>query len=1120
MPIIPRVRVRSLVALLCIVLSPLTGAQETSEGFTLDQILGARFPSGLVASGTGERIAWVQYERGRRNIWIADAPGYAGRAVTSYAEDDGQQISGLAFLPDAGALVFVRGGAPNRAGEIPNPRSLTTARDRAIWLVSLNSAGESAPRRLAEGSSPHVSPDGATVAFLRAGQVWTVPTAAAEGESEGESESEPSQLLEVRGVAGSLRWSPDGSRLALVSQRGDHAFLGVFDLESGSLRYLDVSMDHDQDPVWSPDGRRLAYMREPDHGDALPFEPRRSAEPWSIRVVDVTTGEAHQAWIADDGDGSAFRGVVAANQILWGKSDRIVFPWERDGWTHLYSVPAAGGPALLLTPGEFDVEHVSLHPDRGHVLYSSNQGDIDRRHLWRVSVTGGPATPVTSGEGLEWAPVPVAGTSIACLASNAKTPAHVAIIDGSDAPRTVTGSEPPDDFPAGLVEPTAVVFPAADGMPIHGQLFLPPDQAPGTRQPAVLYLHGGSRRQMLLGFHYSSYYHNAYAFNQYLASRGYIVLSVNYRSGIGYGMQFREALGYGARGASEFQDVLGAGRYLAIRSDVDPEAIGLWGGSYGGFLTALGLARASDLFAAGVDLHGVHDWNVVIQNFVDSYDPEVREEAAQLAHDSSPIAFLDTWRSPVLLIHGDDDRNVPFSESVTLAARLRERGVPFEQLVFPDEVHSFLLHENWLTAMQAAADFLDRHLRGMESEAELVARARMIHSRVLTLDTHKDISSDLASEDVPQDPAERERFLQRNDPRVWGTNQVDFPKMRAGGLDVAFFIVYVGQGPHTEEGFALAAQQAQDKFDAIHRMARRFPDDIEIAYSADDVERIAKSGKLVACIGIENGFAMGTDLGRIAEFHRLGARYMSLVHNRHSQLGDSHTPADEPLHGGLSELGALAIEQLNLHGIMVDVSHASKQTMLDAVAHSQAPVIASHSGVDAVRVHGRNLDDEQLLALKENGGVIQMVAFASYVKDDAGRSTEIAALREELDLPRRRGGRPADTPEITARRKIFRERMKAIEARHPRADVQDFADHIDHAVRLIGIEHVAISSDFDGGGGITGWNDASETFQVTLELVRRGYTENEIASLWSGNTLRLWRAVERVAARLQADGEK
>jgi dipeptidyl aminopeptidase/acylaminoacyl peptidase len=269
----------------------------------------------------------------------------------------------------------------------------------------------------------------------------------------------------------------------------------------------------------------------------------------------------------------------------------------------------------------------------------------------------------------------------------------------------------PADFPLGaLVEPEAVTISAADGMAIPAQLFRPAASAPGARHPAVVFFHGGSRRQMLLGWHYGAYYHNAYAFNQYLASLGFVVLSVNYRSGIGYGLEFREALDYGAAGASEFNDVVGAGLYLRSRPDVDPARIGLWGGSYGGYLTALGLARASDLFAAGVDLHGVHDWNVVIRNFAAGYDPAARQEVARRAFESSPMAFIDRWRSPVLLIHGDDDRNVPFSETVDLVERLRARGVPFEQVIFPDEVHSFLRHASWLEAFTAAARFFERHL--------------------------------------------------------------------------------------------------------------------------------------------------------------------------------------------------------------------------------------------------------------------------------------------------------------------------------------------------------------------------------------------------------------------------
>ena len=234
------------------------------------------------------------------------------------------------------------------------------------------------------------------------------------------------------------------------------------------------------------------------------------------------------------------------------------------------------------------------------------------------------------------------------------------------------------------------------------------------RHPAVVFFHGGSRRQMLLGWHYRDYYHNAYGLNQYLASRGYLVLAANYRSGTGYGMEFREALDYGARGASEFNDVLGAGLYLRSRPDVDPGRIGLWGGSYGGYLTAMGLAKASDLFAAGVDLHGVHDWNEGIRNFVPSYDPEADRDAARLAFESSPLAYVKTWRSPVLLIHGDDDRNVNFSQSVELAERLRKQGVPLEQLVFPDEIHGFLTHARWRQACHAAADFFGRYLGGFQ----------------------------------------------------------------------------------------------------------------------------------------------------------------------------------------------------------------------------------------------------------------------------------------------------------------------------------------------------------------------------------------------------------------------
>ncbi|HEV8304283.1 MAG TPA: prolyl oligopeptidase family serine peptidase [Gemmatimonadales bacterium] len=683
-------------------------AASQQRAFTLEQALSAPFPEELVAAPVGGSVAWIFNDRGARNIWVAAPPDYQGRALTAYTGDDGQEIGDLQWAPDARTIVYVRGGAANGRGEIPNPHSLAEGVEQAIWVVPVSGG---APRRLTDGAAPAISPKGDRVAFLRRGQVWWLSLADSAGAAE--------QPIHARGRAGTLRWSPDGARLAFVSRRDDHAFIGVYDVAGKTLRFVDPSVDSDAQPVWSPDGARLAFIREPASTGVLPFTPERAAQPWSIRVVDVASGVGREAWKADTGRGSAFRAVVADQQLLWGAGDRIVFPWETDGWTHLYAVPVAGGRATLLTPGAFEVEYVSLAADRATVVYNSNQDDIDRRHLWKVGVAGGAPAALTRGTGIEWAPVMTSdGKAVAFLRSDGRQPPRPAVIAGSAPPRDLAAAAVPTDFPAAaLVEPQQVLFSSADGMTIHGQLFLPKTLRAGERRPAVVFFHGGSRRQMLLGWHYNYYYRNAYALNQYLASQGYVVLSVNYRSGIGYGLDFREALHYGAQGASEFNDVLGAGTYLRSRADVDPARIGLWGGSYGGFLTAMGLARASDLFAAGVDLHGVHDWNIEIANWV-SYDPSKAGEAAKLAYQSSPIAYVADWRSPVLLIQGDDDRNVQFSQTVQLAEALRGHGVSVEQLVFPDEIHDFLTHEHWLAAYHAAADFFRRKLGAAPTAAD------------------------------------------------------------------------------------------------------------------------------------------------------------------------------------------------------------------------------------------------------------------------------------------------------------------------------------------------------------------------------------------------------------------
>src|SRR5437867_4505733 len=365
--------------------------------FTIEQVMGAPFPDELAAAPTGGAVAWVFNDRGARNIWIAAPPDYHGKAVTTYTGDDGQEIGELQWTPDAKAIVYVRGGGANGRGEVPNPHSLPEGVEQDVWMVQVT-GGALSPRRLGEGSSPAVSPKGDRVAFLRRGQIWWVPLA---------DSAAPQQPIHARGRAGALRWSPDGSALAFVSRRDDHAFVGVYDVAAKTLRLVDPSVDSDVDPVWAPDGKRLAFVRIPAATGTLPFTPERAAQPWSIRVVDVASGAGREVWKADTGRGSAFQGVVTANQLLWTAGDRLVFPWEKDGWTHLYAVPVAGGAAALLTRGAFEVEYVAASADGSSIVYNSNQDDIDRRHLWRVAVAGGGGAPValTRGTGLEWAPV-------------------------------------------------------------------------------------------------------------------------------------------------------------------------------------------------------------------------------------------------------------------------------------------------------------------------------------------------------------------------------------------------------------------------------------------------------------------------------------------------------------------------------------------------------------------------------------------------------------------------------------------------------------------------------------------------------------------------------------------
>jgi len=390
-----------------------------------------------------------------------------------------------------------------------------------------------------------------------------------------------------------------------------------------------------------------------------------------------------------------------------------------------------------------------------------------------------------------------------------------------------------------------------------------------------------------------------------------------------------------------------------------------------------------------------------------------------------------------------------------------------------------------------------------ESEADLVARAHAIHDRIITIDTHDDIEDDFAN---TVDPLNADR-------------QVTLEKMRAGGLDVAFFIAYVGQGERTPEGYAHAREAAETKFAAIHKMADdMYPDLIQIAYTPDDVQRIVGSGKLATVIGMENGYIIGKDLSLLKTYYDEGGRYLTLAHQGHNDISDSANPNErrgdaEEEWGGLSPFGEQVVAEMNRLGIMVDVSHISKKAALHAMRVSKAPVIASHSSTRALADVPRNMDDETLLALKENGGVMQTVALGSYVKVRPEYNAAVQALREEMGI-QGYGGMRDLTDEQRAE---YRSRVAELDQQYPPANVSDFVDHIDHAVQLIGVDHVGISADFDGGGGIDGFRDASEAFNVTLELVRRGYSEEDIAKIWGGNLLRVWREVDQTAQQMQAN---
>ncbi len=691
---------------------PLAAQTVAAPSFTLDEVLDFPFPDNLIASPQGATIAWTFAEHGARNVYAADGPEFVPRRLTAYMQDEGQELTNLSFSNDGRTVVYVRGGAhdsnwPAEGNLMPDPASSPVQPKMEVWAVPA-AGGE--PRLVGEGDTPQVAPQSGRVAFVRERRIWIAPL----------DGSKPAEPIFARGTSGSPAWSPDGRTLAFVSNRDDHSFIALFTALDQPLRYIAPSTSRDGLPRWSPDGKSIAFVRQPGRGgvprSGLEQEPQR----WALWVGEASTLAAREVWKSGTALVDSPSRITGVN-LQWADGGRLVFISYHDGWPHLYSVPSRGGTPTLLTPGTFMVEHVAITPDRRFLVYDANTGtdknDDDRRHVFKVPVDAARPMPLTSGRGLDWGPAVTGdGKTVAFLSADAQnSPLPTVMAFAGGAPRRLATDRVPAAFPASrLLTPEPVVVTASDGTTVHCQLFKAPHGE--ARRPALVYVHGGPPRQMLLGWHYMDYYANDYAANQYLASRGFIVLSVNYRLGIGYGFGFHYPERAGARGASEYLDVLAAAHYLDTRPDVDPERIGIWGGSYGGYLTALALGRNSDLFAAGVDIHGVHNWDRQGRPAPDIKsafagdgitEDDLRREA-RVMYESSPISSVTTWRSPVLLIHADDDRNVEFHQTVDLEQRLLAKGVKVDELVIPDDIHGFLRWQSWRTVIGATGAFFER----------------------------------------------------------------------------------------------------------------------------------------------------------------------------------------------------------------------------------------------------------------------------------------------------------------------------------------------------------------------------------------------------------------------------
>ncbi|UKT62674.1 S9 family peptidase [Pedobacter mucosus] len=674
-----------------------------SQSFTLKSVLSYPFPSQLVAAPSGSKIAWTSNEQGKRNIYVANAPDYKAIKITDYNEDDGQELTSLSISTDGKWIVFVRGGDHGgRDGGPVNAASSPIAPKVQVLTIPFDGGKINA---IAEGDNPIISPNSDQIIFAKAGQILIAYV---------DGSSLAKNLFYAKGINGQYKWSPDGKKIAFVSNRQDHSFIGIYTDKNIPVQWIGASFSKDNSPIWSPDGTEIAFVRTPGTGGATDSILAKKHQPWAIWTAKISTGIGKQIWKAPETLRGSYPSIDGNVNLNWA-NNRIVYTSYQDGWPHLYSIKSDGSNQLLLSPGDFAVENVKLSSDKKWLVFCANTGkepdDIDRRHIYKVSVDQANMQVLSEGKGIEAYPIITGNMAqVICLSSTAQRPLLPAILTAKKSLKLIGEALIPKDFPTDqLVIPTHVTFKAADGNTVYGQLFTPKN--PRKNHPAIVYVHGGPQRQMFLGWNPMDYYSIDYALNQYLVSLGFSVLSVNYRLGLGYGYEFHKPNNAGAQGAFEYQDIKAAGEWLATQPNINKDKIGVYGGSYGGYLVALALGKDSKLFAAGVDIHGVN--NRFSSNAIEGNEPAPDAElASKVAAESSPMNYLNTWKSPTLIIHADDDRNVAFSQSVDLAKRFEDKKFEFESLVIPDDTHHWMKFSNGLKVSEATAEFLNRKLKG------------------------------------------------------------------------------------------------------------------------------------------------------------------------------------------------------------------------------------------------------------------------------------------------------------------------------------------------------------------------------------------------------------------------